>query len=116
MQRIIEGWTAYQEWASNLHGEGRFYIIAGTLLLLSMYVLIDSRPANTSDVSQKTVTTKKMRGMTSRTATSSSDFHPPPSHPQRDGARWRPDMRASKVGGGTVQKIDLNQWPRFKAP
>jgi hypothetical protein len=51
MHRIFEWWNAYHDWASNLDDEGRFYIIAGSLFLLSIYALIDLGPAKSSQES-----------------------------------------------------------------
>jgi hypothetical protein len=40
MDSFLELWTAYHSWASNLDAEGRFYIIAGSLLLVTIYTCI----------------------------------------------------------------------------
>ena len=45
MQRIIEAWNAYRDWAGNLDSEGRFFILAGSVPLLRIYALIDFIPA-----------------------------------------------------------------------
>jgi hypothetical protein len=40
MQWIIDRWSLYHDWASNLDSESRFYIIAGSLLLITIYPAI----------------------------------------------------------------------------
>jgi hypothetical protein len=46
MDRVAEWWTMYHGWASNLDSEGRFYIIAGSIVLVFMYVAIQCSAAD----------------------------------------------------------------------
>jgi hypothetical protein len=62
MDRLLDWWTAYQGWASNLDSEGRFYIIAGSLLLLGIYAAIDSFPANSGKEPANSAKTNKTWG------------------------------------------------------
>jgi hypothetical protein len=48
MQWIIDQWTLYHGWASNLDSEGRFYVIAGSLLFISIYAMLNAVPADSS--------------------------------------------------------------------
>ena len=55
MDRLLEWWTAYHGWAANLDSEGRLYIIAGSLLLLSVYAVIHFSATNGSDESWSSI-------------------------------------------------------------
>ena len=62
MDRLLEWWTAYHGWASNLDSEGRFYIIAGSFLLALVYAVINSSPPSVSKVPAKFAKTIKPWG------------------------------------------------------
>lgn len=62
MDRVLEWWTAYHGWASNLDSEGRFYIIAGSLLLVGVYALIDLSAANGGKEASNSAKTSKTSG------------------------------------------------------
>ena len=55
MDRLLEWWTAYHGWAANLDSEGRLYIIAGSLLLLSIYAVVNFSVANGSNGSSNSI-------------------------------------------------------------
>jgi hypothetical protein len=57
--KIIEAWTAYREWAGNLDAEARFYIFAGSVLLLTMYVFIDLMLPGSGKMSPRSVKAKR---------------------------------------------------------
>ena len=57
MQWIVDSWTLYYDWASNLDSESRLYLIAGSLLLISMYAMLNVSPA---DSSQKSLAPSKI--------------------------------------------------------
>jgi hypothetical protein len=59
MHRIFEWWTTYHDWASNLDTLGRFWIITGSLLLLTIYAEIDSWSVDGGKVSPKPVKANK---------------------------------------------------------
>jgi hypothetical protein len=59
MQRILDWWTAYHDWASHLDSQGRFWIIVGCLLLLTVYATIHVSPVDSSKVSPKSVKATK---------------------------------------------------------
>jgi hypothetical protein len=62
MDRVLEWWSAYHGWASNLDSEGRFFIIAGSLLLVGIYALINSSDANRSRESSNAAKTNRTSG------------------------------------------------------
>jgi hypothetical protein len=62
MDRVLEWWSAYHGWASNLDSEGRFFIIAGSLLLVGIYSLINSSDANRSRESSDAAKTNRTSG------------------------------------------------------
>jgi hypothetical protein len=51
MQWIFDSWTLYHDWASNLDSESRFYVIAGSLLLISIYAMLNASSAESSQES-----------------------------------------------------------------
>jgi len=55
MDRLLEWWSAYHGWAANLDGEGRLFIIAGSLLLLSIYAGIHFSATNGSGQSSSSI-------------------------------------------------------------
>jgi hypothetical protein len=59
MQTVLDWWIAYHDWASNLDSEGRFWIIAVSLLLLSIYAVIAVSPVDSSKLSPKSVKANK---------------------------------------------------------
>ena len=62
MDTVLEWWTAYHGWASNLDSEGRFFIIASSLLLVGIYSLINSGDANRSGESSDSAKTNRTSG------------------------------------------------------
>ena len=62
MQRIIDWWTVYHDWASNLDSESRFCVIAGSLVLISIYAILHISPAHSSQESSAPAKIKKARG------------------------------------------------------
>jgi hypothetical protein len=62
MDRVLEWWSAYHGWAINLDSEGRFYIIASSLLLVGIYTLINSSDANRSRESSDATKTNRTSG------------------------------------------------------
>ena len=65
MEYIYSWWNGYQGWASSLDGEARLYILAGCVLLLMIYMMIDiigEERAEARPKAAKSIANKKAPG------------------------------------------------------